>query len=189
MGEEKKVEEYAIEVNHISKSYKMFKVPSDRLKQTFTKRKLYKDFWALHDIDFKLPKGSVIGIVGRNGSGKSTLLQILAGTLEPTSGKYVINGKIAALLELGSGFNPEYTGRENVYMCGSIYGISKDEMDNRITKIEEFADIGEFIDQPVKTYSSGMFARLAFAVNVNVDADILIVDEVLIVGDHFFQAN
>lgn len=184
-----KKQEYAIEVSHISKSYRMFENPSDRLKQTFTKKKLYEDFWALHDISFKVPKGSVVGIVGRNGSGKSTLLQILAGTLAPTSGEYKINGKIAALLELGSGFNPEFTGRENVYLSGSIYGISESEMDKRIEKIEKFADIGAFIDQPVKSYSSGMFARLAFAVNINVDADILIVDEVLSVGDHFFQAK
>lgn len=181
--------EYDIEVEGISKSYRMFRQPSDRLKQTFTRKKLYEDFWALKNISFKVPKGSVVGIVGRNGSGKSTLLQILAGTLAPTEGTYKINGKIAALLELGSGFNPEFTGRENVYLSGSIYGISKAEMDKRIESIEQFADIGEFIDQPVKSYSSGMFARLAFAVNINVDADILIVDEVLSVGDHFFQAK
>lgn len=181
--------EYAIEVNHISKAYRMFRQPSDRLKQTFTKKKLYEDFWALRDISFRVPKGGVVGIVGRNGSGKSTLLQILAGTLAPTSGDFRINGKIAALLELGSGFNPEFTGRENVYLCGSIYGISEDEMNRRFPTIEKFADIGDFIDQPVKSYSSGMFARLAFAVNINVDADILIVDEVLSVGDHFFQAK
>lgn len=181
--------EYAIEVNHISKAYRMFKQPSDRLKQMFTRKKLYEDFWALHDISFRVPKGGVVGIVGRNGSGKSTLLQILAGTLAPSSGEFKINGKIAALLELGSGFNPEFTGRENVYLSGSIYGISESEMDKRFENIEKFADIGEFIDQPVKSYSSGMFARLAFAVNINVDADILIVDEVLSVGDHFFQAK
>lgn len=181
--------EYAIEVSHISKSYRMFQKPVDRLKQTFSSKKFYKDFWALKDISFRVPKGGTVGIVGRNGSGKSTLLQILAGTLAPTSGSVKINGKIAALLELGSGFNPEFTGRENVYLSGSIYGISRTEMDNRFSRIEQFADIGSFIDQPVKTYSSGMFARLAFAVNINVDADILIVDEVLSVGDHFFQAK
>lgn len=180
---------YAIEVEQICKSYRMFQNPSDRLKQTFTSRKLYEDFWALKNISFQIPKGSTVGIVGRNGSGKSTLLQILAGTLSPTSGNIKINGKIAALLELGSGFNPEFSGRENVYLSGSIYGIPKTEMDRRFHKIEQFADIGTFIDQPVKTYSSGMFARLAFAVNINVDADILIVDEVLSVGDHFFQAK
>lgn len=181
--------EYAIEVNHISKAYRMFQQPSDRFKQIFTQKKMYEDFWALRDISFRIPKGGVVGIVGRNGSGKSTLLQILAGTLAPTSGSYKINGKVAALLELGSGFNPEFTGRENVYLCGSIYGISEDEMNKRFADIEKFADIGEFIDQPVKAYSSGMFARLAFSVNINVDADILIVDEVLSVGDHFFQAK
>ncbi len=181
--------EYAIEVNNVSKAYKMFSNPSDRLKQSFTSKKLYKEFWALKNVSFKIKKGGVVGIVGRNGSGKSTLLQVLTGTLEPTEGNYIINGKIAALLELGSGFNPEYTGRENAYLCGSIYGITRSEMDKRIKDIESFADIGEFIDQPVKSYSSGMFARLAFAVNINVDADILIVDEVLSVGDHFFQAK
>lgn len=182
-------EKYSIEVENICKSYRIFKRSSDRLKQTFSNKKLYEDFWALRNISFKIPKGSTVGIVGRNGSGKSTLLQILAGTLSPTSGTVKINGKIAALLELGSGFNPEFTGRENVYLSGSIYGISRTEMDRRFERIEKFADIGTFIDQPVKTYSSGMFARLAFAVNINVDADILIVDEVLSVGDHFFQAK
>lgn len=185
MGEK----QYAIKVENISKVYRIFESPQKRLKQFFSKKKLYKEFWALRDVSFQIPKGGAVGIVGRNGSGKSTLLQIIAGTLQPTNGRCEINGKIAALLELGSGFNPEFTGRENIYMCGSIYGINKNDMNQRISQIQKFADIGDFIDQPVKTYSSGMFARLAFAVNINVDADILIIDEVLSVGDHFFQAK
>ncbi|MEA5010984.1 MAG: ABC transporter ATP-binding protein [Angelakisella sp.] len=179
----------AIKVSNVSKAYKIYQRSTDRLKESFLRKKLHHDFWALDDISFEIPKGGVVGIVGRNGSGKSTLLQIIAGTLSPTSGTCEIHGKVAALLELGSGFNPEFTGRENVYICGSIYGITRDVMDERISDIEKFADIGQFMDQPVKTYSSGMFARLAFAVNINVDADILIVDEVLSVGDHFFQAK
>lgn len=181
--------EFAIKVENISKAYKIYQNPTDRFKQIFTKKALYREFVALDDVSFEIPKGAIVGIVGRNGSGKSTLLQIIAGTLSPTRGNCATNGKVAALLELGSGFNPEFTGRENVYISGSIYGISKETMEQRIDQIEAFADIGQFIDQPVKTYSSGMFARLAFAVNVNVDADILIVDEVLSVGDHFFQAK
>lgn len=181
--------QFAIKVDHISKTYKLYDSPQQRLRQSFTKKVLYKEFNALENVSFEISKGSVVGIVGRNGSGKSTLLQIIAGTLTPSDGKCIINGKIAALLELGSGFNPEFTGRENVYMSGSIYGINRVEMQRRFNDIEKFADIGSFIDQPVKTYSSGMFARLAFAVNINVDADILIVDEVLSVGDHFFQAK
>lgn len=179
----------AIKVNNVSKAYKIYQYPTDRLKESFVRKKLHHDFWALKNISFEIPRGGVVGIVGRNGSGKSTLLQIIAGTLSPTTGTCEIHGKVAALLELGSGFNPEFTGRENVYICGSIYGIARDTMDQRIGEIEKFADIGQFVDQPVKTYSSGMFARLAFAVNINVDADILIVDEVLSVGDHFFQAK
>lgn len=140
----------------------------------------------MHNINFEVRKGQTFGIVGQNGSGKSTLLQIIAKTLTPTDGEIKVNGRVAALLELGSGFNPEYTGRENVYLNGSILGLSKEEMDARFIEIEKFADIGEFIDQPVKTYSSGMYVRLAFAVAINVDADILIVDEALAVGDMFF---
>lgn len=182
-------EKIAIKIDKINKCYKMFSKPEDRLKQAFSKKKMYKEFWALRDISFTINKGEIVGIVGKNGSGKSTILQIIAGTLAPTSGRIELKGKVAALLELGSGFNPEFTGRENVYLCGSIYGISKSDMDKRFGSIEGFADIGDFIDQPVKTYSSGMFARLAFAVNIHVDADIIIVDEVLSVGDHFFQAK
>lgn len=180
----------AIKIKNICKSYHVYNNPIDRLKQIFNNKKIYfKEYHALNGIDFEVNKGDSIGIIGRNGSGKSTLLQIIAGTLAPTSGEVQINGRIAALLELGSGFNPEFTGRENVYLYGSIYGISRSEMDIKINEILEFADIGDFIDQPVKTYSSGMFVRLAFSVVVNVDADILIVDEALSVGDMFFQAK
>ena len=154
-------EKFAIKVNHISKTYRLFDSPKQRLQQSFTRKILYKEFRALDNVSFEIPKGSVVGIVGRNGSGKSTLLQIIAGTLNPTSGVCTINGKIAALLELGSGFNPEFTGRENVYMSGSIYGINRSEMQQRFGAIEEFADIGSFIDQPVKTYSSGMLISLS----------------------------
>lgn len=179
----------AIRVEDISKAYHLFKSDADRLRQLFSRKPLYTEFWALRNISFSIPKGSVVGIVGRNGSGKSTILQIIAGTLSATSGRCETNGRIAALLELGSGFNPDFTGRENVYLSGSIFGINAAEMDRRFANIAMFADIGDFIDQPVKTYSSGMFARLAFAVNINVDADILVIDEALSVGDHFFQAK
>lgn len=145
-----------------------------------------KQYWALHDISFELKKGETFGIVGRNGSGKSTLLQIICGTLNPTQGDVEVNGRVAALLELGAGFNPEYTGRENIYMNGQLLGLTKQEVDERIHDIIAFADIGDFIDQAVKTYSSGMFVRVAFAVIAHVDADILVIDEALAVGDAFF---
>ncbi|KOS66604.1 ABC transporter [Lysinibacillus contaminans] len=179
----------AISVRKISKEYQIYGKPIDRLKQSlsFGEKKYYREFNALNDISFDVKKGQTFGIVGQNGSGKSTLLQMLADTLTPTEGEVIVNGRVAALLELGSGFNPEYTGRENVYLNGSILGVSKEEMDIRFAEIEQFADIGDFIDQPVKTYSSGMYVRLAFAVAINVDADILIVDEALAVGDMFFQ--
>lgn len=179
----------AISVKNLSKNYQIYDQPLDRLKQTIYrgKKKFYREFVALHDVSFNIKKGETIGIIGKNGSGKSTLLQIIAGTLMPSSGEINVYGRVAALLELGSGFNPEFTGRENVYLNGAILGISKEEMENRIAAIEAFAEIGEFIDQPVKTYSSGMFVRLAFAVAINVDPDILIVDEALAVGDMRFQ--
>ncbi|GAD13506.1 ABC transporter [Geobacillus sp. Sah69] len=179
----------AIKVENLSKIYQIYDKPIDRLKQSLFRgrRKYYREFVALNNISFQIRKGETVGIIGKNGSGKSTLLQILAGTLTPTSGSVEVNGRVAALLELGSGFNPEFTGRENVYMNGAILGISKEEMDRRFNEIAEFADIGDFIDQPVKTYSSGMYVRLAFAVAINVDADILIVDEALAVGDMQFQ--
>lgn len=179
----------AIKVNNVSKSFLMYDKPIDRLKQIFIKDKykLSKQFWALKNISFEIPKGSTIGIIGKNGSGKSTLLQLIVGTMMPTEGEIDVNGRISALLELGSGFNPEFTGRENLYLNGAIMGLSESEMKEREPLIESFADIGEFIDQPVKTYSSGMFVRLAFACAVNVDPEILIVDEALSVGDMQFQ--
>lgn len=187
----------AISVQNVSKMYPMYADPQDRLKQAlwnvimpkFGKpyRRLFQEFWALRDISFEVKKGETVGIIGRNGSGKSTLLQIIAGTLTPTSGQVQVNGRVAALLELGSGFNPEFTGRENVYLNGAIWGLSYEEIEARFDTIAGFADIGQFIEQPVKLYSSGMFARLAFAVAVNVDPDILIVDEILSVGDMQFQ--
>ena len=179
----------AINVKNLSKKYQIYEKPIDRLKQSLTlgKKVYYREFGALNNISFEVEKGQTFGIVGQNGSGKSTLLQMLANTLTPTEGEIKINGRVAALLELGSGFNPEYTGRENVYLNGSILGVSEEEMNIRFAEIERFADIGDFIDQPVKTYSSGMYVRLAFAVAINVDADILIVDEALAVGDMIFQ--
>ena len=191
--------EFAICVQNISKCYQIYNRPEDRLKQSVYPRlqrffgkkiKQYSnEFWALKDVSFTVKKGETVGIIGRNGSGKSTLLQIICGTLSPTIGNVVTNGRVAAILELGSGFNPEFTGRENVYMNAVVLGLSKTEIDERFDEIATFADIGEFIEQPVKTYSSGMYLRLAFAVIVHVDADILIVDEALAVGDSFFQAK
>lgn len=179
----------AISAKNLSKCYHIYNTPKDRLKQaiSFGKKQYFQEFWALENISFEVKKGSSIGIIGRNGSGKSTLLQILCRTLTPTSGEVIINGKIAALLELGAGFNPEFTGRENVYLNGTILGLTKTEIDQRYDEIQAFADIGNFINQPVKTYSSGMFVRLAFAVQACVNPDILIVDEALSVGDVFFQ--
>ncbi len=152
-------------------------------------KQYYREFWALKDVSFEVKKGAAVGIVGRNGSGKSTLLQLICGTLSPTRGLVEANGRIAALLELGSGFNPEFTGRENVYLNGSILGIEKERLDKRFADIEKFADIGNHIDQPVKAYSSGMFVRLAFAVQMHLEPEILIIDEALSVGDQFFQAK
>jgi lipopolysaccharide transport system ATP-binding protein len=186
----------AIKVEHLSKMYQIYSRPQDRLKQFVLPRlqrligrhpKLYfHEFWALHDVSFEVRKGETVGIVGRNGSGKSTLLQLICGILSPTSGLVQINGRVAALLELGSGFNPEFTGRENVYMNGAVLGLSTEEINARFEDIAAFADIGEFIEQPVKTYSSGMLVRLAFAVIAHVDADILVIDEALAVGDTVF---
>ncbi|MGY0634005.1 ABC transporter ATP-binding protein [Luteimonas sp. A478] len=178
----------AISAVGLSKCYNIFERPSHRLLQGLLgdSRKLYREFWALRDISFEVRRGETLGIVGRNGSGKSTLLQLLAGTLTATQGSVEVNGKVAALLELGSGFNPEFTGRENVYMNAAILGLTKAQIDARIQLIEEFAEIGEFIDQPVRSYSSGMVMRLAFAVMAHVEAEILIIDEALSVGDAFF---
>lgn len=187
----------AISVQNLSKCYQIYENPRDRLKQFVMPRmhriagnkpkQYFKEFWALKDVSFEIKKGETVGIIGRNGSGKSTLLQMICGTLNPTSGSVQTNGRIAALLELGSGFNPEFTGRENVYMNAAVLGLSLDEVDTRFDDIAAFADIGQFIEQPVKTYSSGMMVRLAFAVAINVDPQILIVDEALSVGDELFQ--
>ncbi len=180
-----------IKVDHVSKVYNLYEKPVDRLKESLSliKKSYHREHFALNDISFEVGKGETVGIIGTNGSGKSTLLKIITGVLTPTSGKILVNGKISALLELGAGFNMEYTGLENVYLNGSMMGYSKDEMDKRVKSILDFAGIGDFIYQPVKTYSSGMFARLAFAVAINVDPDILIVDEALSVGDVYFQSK
>lgn len=179
----------AITAQNISKVYHIYQNPSDRLKQMLWpgRKKFYSEFPALHDINFDVKKGQTVGILGRNGSGKSTLLQILCQTLQPSQGNVNINGRVAALLELGAGFNPEFTGRENVYLNAAILGMSTEETDARYDSIADFADIGDFIEQPVKTYSSGMYVRLAFATAINVDPDILIIDEALSVGDEAFQ--
>jgi len=187
----------AIRVSNLSKCYQIYENPRDRLKQFVLPRlqrfvskqpkQYYREFWALKDVSFEIKKGETVGIVGRNGSGKSTLLQLICGTLNPAGGSVQTNGRIAALLELGSGFNPEFTGRENVYLNAAVIGLSHEEIDARFDDIAAFADIGDFIEQPVKTYSSGMMVRLAFAVAINVDPEILIVDEALSVGDELFQ--
>lgn len=186
----------AIDVSGVGKCYPLYARPEDRLKQALlprmqrmTGRKpacYFRESWALRDVGFSVARGETVGVIGRNGSGKSTLLQIVCGTLTPTCGRVLVDGRIGALLELGSGFNPEFTGRENVFMSGSILGMSPSELEERYPSIVEFADIGEFIDQPVKTYSSGMYVRLAFAVIAHASADILVVDEALAVGDVFF---
>lgn len=190
-------DDIAIRVTDLSKCYHIYDCPQDRLKQSIYPRlqrlagmppkQYHRDFWALNDISFEVKKGETVGIVGRNGSGKSTLLQIVCGTVAPTSGTIETNGRVAALLELGSGFNPEFTGRENVYLNGAVLGLNREEIDARFDSIAAFADIGLFIDQPVKTYSSGMVVRLAFSVAINVDPQILVVDEALAVGDELFQ--
>jgi lipopolysaccharide transport system ATP-binding protein len=195
----------AIVARDLSKAYRMWRTPSARLTAPLldrTRRLVpssglrsrmeralaasYTDFHALSAVSFCLPRGEGLGVIGRNGSGKSTLLHILAGTLQPTSGSVTVNGRVAALLELGSGFNPEYTGRENVYLNASILGLTREELENRLDRIVAFADIGDFLDQPLKTYSSGMVVRLAFSVAISLDPDVLIVDEALSVGDVFF---
>ena len=180
--------EYAVEVVGLTKVYKLYNKPFDRVLETFNKHKIYsRDFFALDDVSFSIKKGSTIGIVGRNGSGKSTLLKILTGVLKSTKGYVHVNGQVSALLELGAGFNMEFTGRQNIYLNATIMKIPKQEIEKRIPDILSFADIGEYIDQPTKTYSSGMFVRLAFAVAINTDPEILIVDEALAVGDTRFQ--
>lgn len=178
-----------IDVNNVSKIYKLYDQPTDRLKEALSvsRHKYHREHYALNKISFKVEKGDNIGIVGTNGAGKSTLLKIITGIISPSDGSCHVNGKISALLELGAGFNPEYTGIENIYLNGTMMGYKKEEVDAKIPSILDFADIGDFINQPVKTYSSGMFARLAFAVAINVEPDILIVDETLSVGDTRFQ--
>ena len=179
----------AVEFEHVSKSYSIYEAPGDRLKEllTFGRRSFHRDFRALRDLSFSIRRGEVFCIVGENGSGKSTTLQLIAGILQPSAGNVRVNGRVSALLELGAGFNPEFTGRDNVYLNGSILGLSKREIDRRYREIEDFAEIGDFIHQPVKTYSSGMVVRLAFAVAINVDPEILLVDEALAVGDTYFR--
>lgn len=178
-----------ISVENVTKVYPLYDKTIDRLKETLsiTKKSYHKDFFALNDISFKVGAGETVGIIGTNGSGKSTILKIITGVLTPTSGSVNVAGKISALLELGAGFNQDYTGMENLYMNGTMMGYTREEMDKKIPEILAFADIGEFVNQPVKTYSSGMFVRLAFALAINVEPEILIVDEALAVGDIFFQ--
>jgi len=179
--------EPAISVSNLSKAYPLFDRPWDRLRHLLTGRQPAREFQALSGVSFEVAKGESVGIIGRNGSGKSTLLQIIAGTLAPGGGEVSVSGRVVALLELGSGFNPEFTGRENVYLNGAIWGCSRAQMDEVFDEIAAFADIGDFIDEPVKEYSSGMMMRLAFAVQVSLKPEILIVDEALAVGDYFFQ--
>jgi len=174
---------------NVSKSYSVYESPGDRLREliTFHRRSYHRDFWALRDLSFDVRRGETFCVIGENGAGKSTLLQLVAGIMQPTAGSVQVNGRVAALLELGAGFNPEFTGRDNVYLNGSILGFSTAEMDAKYPSIEKFAEIGDFINQPVKTYSSGMIVRLAFAVAIHVDPDILLVDEALAVGDIYYR--
>ena len=179
----------AIEVRGLSKSYPIYDSPLDRLKEllTFNRLRFHRDFWALRDLDFEVRRGETFCIIGENGSGKSTLLQLVAGILRPTEGEIKVNGRVSALLELGSGFNPEFTGRDNVFLNGAILGFTTRQIEQKYREIEEFAEIGDFMNQPVKTYSSGMIVRLAFAVAIHVDPEILLVDEALAVGDIYFR--
>ncbi|HJB17193.1 MAG TPA: ABC transporter ATP-binding protein [Candidatus Blautia excrementipullorum] len=181
--------DFAIQVKHLDKMYKLYNKPSDRLRETLGMKVPVKEHYALRDVSFDVKRGETVGIIGTNGSGKSTILKIITGVLNPTAGEVEVDGRISALLELGAGFNPEYSGVENVYLNGTMMGFSKEEIDGRLQDILDFADIGDFVYQPVKSYSSGMFVRLAFAVAINIDPEILIVDEALSVGDVFFQAK
>lgn len=183
------MKDIAIRVDHLSKVYKLYHKPSDRLKETLGMKVSVREHYALNDVSFDVYRGETVGIIGTNGSGKSTILKIITGVLNPSGGKVTVNGRISALLELGAGFNMEYSGLENVYLNGTMIGFSREEIDARLDAILSFADIGDFIYQPVKTYSSGMFVRLAFAVAINIEPEILIVDEALSVGDVFFQAK
>ena len=182
-------DELAIEVVGLGKVYRVFPTPPDRLKQLLWrgKRQFYSEFWALHPISFQVKRGECVGFLGKNGSGKSTLLQMIAGTLDPSHGSFQVAGRLSALLELGAGFNPEFTGRENVVLSGALLGISAQEMQERLPAILEFSELGDFIDKPVKTYSSGMYVRLAFSAAIHVEPDVLLVDEALSVGDAAFQ--
>lgn len=192
-----RVEEYAIVVDDVSKCYHVYEAPSDRLKQALYPRMrrvlglpeqaYFREFWALRNVSLTVRPGETVGIIGRNGSGKSTLLQLICGTLSPTAGSIQTNGRIAALLELGSGFNPEFSGRENIFMNAAVLGMSDEEIRARYQQIVDFSEIGDFIEQPVKTYSSGMFMRLAFAVQAHIDASVIVIDEALTVGDVFFR--
>ncbi len=184
-------ENFAIQVKDVTKIYRLYDKPIDRLKEALglSKKKHYKEHFALNHVDLEIKKGETVGIIGTNGSGKSTILKIITGVLNPTGGEVNVDGRISALLELGAGFNMEYNGIENVYLNGTMIGFSKEEIDAKLDAILEFADIGEYVYQPVKTYSSGMFVRLAFAVAININPEILIVDEALSVGDVFFQAK
>ena len=181
--------EFAIQVKHLDKMYKLYNKPSDRLRETLGFKVPVREHYALRDVNFQVERGETVGIIGTNGSGKSTILKIITGVLNPTAGEVKVDGRISALLELGAGFNMEYTGIENVYLNGTMMGFSKEEVDARLQDILDFADIGDVVYQPVKSYSSGMFVRLAFAVAINIDPEILIVDEALSVGDVFFQAK
>ncbi|WP_086350434.1 ABC transporter ATP-binding protein [Candidatus Enterococcus clewellii] len=181
--------ESIITIENLSKVYHLYDKPSDRLKEALGMKVKSSEHYALDDVSFDVKKGETIGIIGTNGSGKSTCLKIITGVLNPTSGKVTVNGRISALLELGAGFNPEYSGLENVYLNGTMIGFSREEIDAKLEAILDFADIGDYINQPVKTYSSGMFVRLAFAIAINIEPEILIVDEALSVGDVFFQAK
>lgn len=183
--------EHAIEIKDVTKIYRLYDKPIDRLKESMsvTHKLRHKDFYALNKLSFSVEKGQTVGIIGTNGSGKSTILKIITGVLTPTDGEVTVHGKISALLELGAGFNMDYTGIENIYMNGTMMGYSRKEMDEKLQEILEFAEIGDFVHQPVKTYSSGMFVRLAFALAINVEPEILIVDEALSVGDVFFQSK
>ena len=182
--------DFAIKVEHVDKVYKLYEKPSDRLREALgLSRCRHTDHSALKDVNMTIRKGETVGIIGTNGSGKSTILKIITGVLSPTAGTVTVNGRISALLELGAGFNMEYNGIDNIYLNGTMIGFSEKEIDEKLGSILDFADIGEYIYQPVKTYSSGMFVRLAFAVAINIDPEILIVDEALSVGDVFFQAK
>ena len=187
----KETNSLAISVQDVTKVYRLYEKPIDRLKESMSisHKSYHRDFYALNGISFQVEKGQTVGIIGTNGSGKSTILKIITGVLTPTTGTVSVDGKISALLELGAGFNSDYTGIENIYMNGTMMGYSKKEMDEKLQDILDFAEIGDFVYQPVKTYSSGMFVRLAFALAINVEPEILIVDEALSVGDVFFQAK